>query len=137
MLTSFYLLVLGKLFLAVFLGGIIGLERHILAKKEAGTKTYALVTMGAALYTLLSMNAFGTEVDGSRIASGIVTGIGFLGAGMIITHGEKVEGLTTAAGLWVTAAIGMAVAAGWYAVAIITTLFMAISLALANKTTKI
>ena len=137
MITDFYLIVLGKLLLAVVLGGIIGLERHILAKKEAGTKTYALVTMGAALYTLLSMNAFGTAVDGSRIASGIVTGIGFLGAGMIITHGEKVEGLTTAAGLWVTAAIGMAVAAGWYAVAIITTLFMAISLALANKSTKI
>lgn len=136
MLTSFYVVVLGKLLLAVVLGGIIGLERRILAKKEAGTKTYALVTLGSALFTLLSMYGFGESVDGSRIASGIVTGIGFLGAGMIINHGEKVDGLTTAAGLWVAAALGMAVAVGWYAVAIIATLFIALSLAMANKATK-
>lgn len=136
MLTTFSVVVLGKLLLAVVLGGIIGLERRVLAKKEAGTKTYALVTLGSALFTLLSMHGFGASADGSRIASGIVTGIGFLGAGMIINHGEKVDGLTTAAGLWVTASLGMAVAVGWYSVAIIATLFITLSLALANKSTR-
>lgn len=110
-----------QLFLALLLGGIIGIEREILGK-AAGLRTYALVSMGAALFTIVSRLAFDpyigiTNFDPARIPAQIIVGIGFLGAGLIFHHGMKVEGLTTAAGLWVAAGIGMAAGTGLYFVA--------------------
>lgn len=117
--------VFGQLFLAIILGAIIGVERR-LAHKTAGMRTFSLVCMGAALFTIISVVSFEDfrnkpGFDPSRIASQIVVGIGFLGAGLIILKESKVKGLTTAAGLWVTAAIGMAVGYKLYAIAIFAT----------------
>src|SRR5207253_1246753 len=108
-----------RLFLAALLGSAVGLERE-LRDREAGLRTHLLVSLGSALFTVVSAYGFhdflvrgGTEVrtDPTRIAAQIVTGIGFLGAGAIIRQGLSVRGLTTAATLWVVAAIGMAVGA--------------------------
>src|SRR3989304_1086875 len=101
-----------QLTLAVLLGAAIGLERQ-LARKTAGMRTFALVSVGAALFSIISKYAFREfwglpGFDPSRIASQVVVGIGFLGAGLIILRQDKIQGLTTAAGLWVSAAIGMA-----------------------------
>jgi putative Mg2+ transporter-C (MgtC) family protein len=93
-----------KLILAVFLGGLIGIEREI-NHKPAGIRTHMLVCMGSCLFTLASLS-FGS--DPSRIAAGILTGIGFIGAGTIIAEGrDRVVGITTAASLWTTSAIGL------------------------------
>jgi putative Mg2+ transporter-C (MgtC) family protein len=115
-----------QLLVAVALGASIGAERR-LAQKTAGMRTFALVSMGAALFTIISVVAFPEYVgkpgfDPSRIASQIVVGIGFLGAGLIIFHESKIRGLTTAAGLWVSAAIGMAIGYKLYAIAIFATI---------------
>jgi putative Mg2+ transporter-C (MgtC) family protein len=113
------------------LGSIIGLEREF-REREAGLRTHLLVAVGSALFTIVS--AFGfhdvlssdpqvlVRLDPSRIAAQVVSGIGFLGAGAIIRRGVSVRGLTTAATLWVSAAIGMASGAGLYTVAILSTL---------------
>ncbi|MBI5222400.1 MAG: MgtC/SapB family protein [Candidatus Magasanikbacteria bacterium] len=107
-----YLIFAGQILLAVLLGGLIGVQR-VRSGKSAGPRTCALVASGAALYTLLSANAFGVAEPG-RVAAQIITGIGFLGAGVIIhKQGGVVEGLTTAAALWAVAAVGMAVGVGW------------------------
>lgn len=104
-------------FIALILGGILGFQREY-TKKPAGLRTYMLVSMGAALFTIISKTGFNEFLDAtfrydpSRIASNIVVGIGFLGAGVIIFQGRKVQGLTTAAGLWLAGAIGMAVGVG-------------------------
>ena len=122
--------------LAALLGGAIGFERE-LREREAGLRTHMLVSVGAALFTMVSAyawtdwefsNARGIVFDPTRIAAQIVTGIGFLGAGAIIRQGLSVRGLTTAATLWVVAAIGMATGAGYYAAAAITTVLVLISL---------
>ena len=111
-----------RLTLAAILGMAIGLEREHRGK-PAGLRTYTLVALGAALFTLMSYQSFSAGAfDPSRIASQVVVGIGFLGAGLIFLKGDQVQGLTTAAGLWVAAAIGMAVGFGFYAVAIYATL---------------
>lgn len=118
-----YLIFTGQILLAVLLGAVIGIqrERH---GKSAGPRTCALVASGAALYTLMSINAFGVD-DIGRVAAQIITGIGFLGAGVIIhKQGGVVEGLTTAAALWAVAAVGMAVGVGWLWQAIITAVIM-------------
>jgi putative Mg2+ transporter-C (MgtC) family protein len=119
--------VLVRLALAAALGGAIGFERE-LRDREAGFRTHILVAMGSALFTIVSAYAFrefvgnqGVSFDPSRIAAQIVTGIGFLGAGAIIRHGLSVRGLTTAATLWVVAAIGMASGAGYYSGAVLAT----------------
>ncbi len=121
--------ILLRLALAAGLAGAIGAERE-LREREAGFRTHMLVGVGAALFTLVSAYAwsdwaFSTEnglvFDPTRIAAQIVTGIGFLGAGAIIRQGLSVRGLTTAATLWVVAAIGMAAGAGYYSAAVITT----------------
>jgi len=118
-----------RLAVAVGLGMLIGLER-VLINKEAGMKTHALVSLGAALFIIVSeliaiQYGGGTGgVDPSRIASQIIVGIGFLGAGSIMLQGPHVLGLTTASGLWVTAGIGMASGFGFYNLAIIATLFV-------------
>ena len=118
-----------RLFVAAVLGGAIGVERE-LRDREAGIRTHLLVSLGSALFTIVSAYGFhaflesGANVvraDPTRIAAQIVTGIGFLGAGAIIREGLSVRGLTTAATLWVVAAIGMACGAGWYWAAVITT----------------
>lgn len=122
--------------LAALLGGAIGFERE-LREREAGLRTHLLVSVGAALFTLVSAYAWtdwrfsnesGLVFDPTRIAAQVVTGIGFLGAGAIIRQGLSVRGLTTAATLWVVAAIGMASGAGYYAAAAITTVLVLVSL---------
>lgn len=125
-----------RVVLAAVLGGAIGIEREI-REREAGLRTHMLVAIGSALFTLVSAFGFhdffvrgGNVVrsDPTRIAAQIVTGIGFLGAGAIIRQGLSVRGLTTAATLWVVAAIGLATGAGYYSGAVITTVVVLISL---------
>lgn len=99
---------------ALMLGGMLGWQRERWGK-WAGPRTYALVAGGSALFTILSLTAFGGDI--SHIASQIVVGIGFLGAGTILHKENRVEGLTTAAGLWMAAAIGMAVGVKYYILA--------------------
>ena len=117
-----------RLFLAVILGTCIGAER-ILVHKEAGMKTHALVSMGAAVFVIISeMMAIKYMTSGgfdpSRIASQIIVGIGFLGAGSIMFQNSQLRGLTTASGLWVTAGIGIASGFGLYSLAVIATVFV-------------
>lgn len=88
------------------LSGLIGFERQV-AQKAAGVRTHMLVGLGSALFTLIGAEAF-SGADPARLAAGVVSGIGFLGAGAIIRHGVSVRGLTTAAGLWTAAAVGLA-----------------------------
>ncbi len=111
--------------LAVLLGGVVGYQRQQRGK-AAGIRTHALVTLGSTLFTILSRFGFGFETgtDPSRVAAQIVVGIGFLGAGMILHQKDRVVGLTTAAGLWAAAALGMTIGVGWYRIAGIATLFM-------------
>ncbi len=111
-----------RLALALALGFSIGFERKM-RFKEAGIRTHTIVCMGSCLYMLISLFAF-NNADTSRVAAQIVSGIGFIGAGMIFYHKEVVHGLTTAAGIWATAAIGMTAGAGWYVVAIVATLLI-------------
>jgi putative Mg2+ transporter-C (MgtC) family protein len=122
--------------LAAVLGGLIGIERE-LREREAGLRTHLLVSLGSALFTIvgaygfhefLSSGATVVRADPTRIAAQIVTGIGFLGAGAIIRQGLSVRGLTTAATLWVVAAIGMASGAGYFSAAVITTALVLFSL---------
>ena len=100
------------------LGFAIGFERK-LRYKEAGIRTHAIVCVGAALIMVVSKYAFaGMDADASRVAAQIVSGVGFLGAGIIMLRGQKMHGLTTAAGIWATAGVGMAAGAGLYVVAV-------------------
>ena len=128
--------VIFRIALAAGLGGAIGLERE-LRDRDAGLRTHLLVSVGAALFTMVSAYAwtdwrFSTEeglvFDPTRIAAQIVTGIGFLGAGAIIRQGLSVKGLTTAATLWVVAAIGMAAGVGYYEAALVTTALVLLTL---------
>jgi putative Mg2+ transporter-C (MgtC) family protein len=133
-LTSAEILV--RLVVAGLLGGAIGAERE-LRDREAGFRTHLLVSLGAALFTLVSAYAWtdwgfsqssGLVFDPTRIAAQIVTGIGFLGAGAIIRQGLSIRGLTTAATLWIVAAIGMASGAGYYWAALVTTVLVLVTL---------
>ena len=114
-----------RLLLAGFLGGLIGLEREMRAK-GAGIRTHFIVALGSALFMIISMYAFeGTDkFDSSRVAAGVVSGIGFIGGGVIIFQRNVIRGITTAAGMWVAAAIGLACGAGpkMYPLAIAATL---------------
>ena len=125
-----------RLVVAAVLGGAVGLERE-LREREAGFRTHMLVSVGSALFTIVSAYGFREfltsgdnviRVDPTRISAQIVTGIGFLGAGAIIRQGLSVRGLTTAATLWLVAAIGLSSGAGYYSAAVITTLIALISL---------
>jgi putative Mg2+ transporter-C (MgtC) family protein len=121
---------IGRLFLACFLGGLVGLEREI-KRKAAGVRTNLLICMGSAFFTLLSMVLSGEgNPDKSRIASNIVQGIGFLGAGLIIHNRSRVSGLTSAACVFVVASIGMACGAGLYGAAAVGTVIVIVALVL-------
>ncbi|MDK1037889.1 MAG: MgtC/SapB family protein [Actinomycetota bacterium] len=111
-----------RVLIAAVLGVMLGLERQF-SNKDAGLRTYALVASGSALFTVLSIEGF-DAADTSRVAAQIVTGIGFLGAGLIFRRGVNVQGLTTAAGLWSVAAIGMAAGTGLWGLAIVVTVIV-------------
>jgi len=104
------------LLVAALLGFVIGFERK-LRYKEAGIRTHTIVTVGSALVMIISKYAFSSDYDTSRVAAQIVSGVGFLGAGMIVYRRSGVSGLTTAAGVWTTAGVGMACGARLYILA--------------------
>ncbi len=125
-----------RLVLAALLAGVIGIERE-LREQEAGLRTHMLVCVGATMFMLVGVyawsdiqlgNSIGVVVDPSRVASYVVSGIGFLGAGAIIKYGINVRGLTTAASLWVVAAIGVGVGVGMYSFSIATTALVLLAL---------
>ena len=121
-----------RLIVAAGLGALIGAEREIHGH-PAGIRTHMLVALGSGIFTVMSIHGFGQEADPSRIdptriAAQIVSGIGFLGAGAILKDGIVIRGLTTAASLWATAAVGMAAGAGEYIIAAVSTLVILVSL---------
>lgn len=117
-----------RIILAAVLGGAIGLEREI-REHTAGFRTHILVAVGAAAFTVASSYGLeDTDFDPNRISAGVVTGIGFLGAGAIVRYGASVRGLTTAASLWAVAAVGLLAAQGFYSAALLTTAVVIISL---------
>lgn len=126
---GYYLEVFLRLAVAVVLGGIIGVERTG-TKHDAGLRTHILVCLGAAGITLLSevllMDGYTTDV--SRLGAQVISGIGFLGAGCILVNGNKVRGLTTAAGLWTTACVGLATGMGYYFVSVTMTVFVLVAM---------
>ncbi len=120
-----------RLLLASLLGAIVGAERAWSGRPAAGVRTCLLIAAGSCVFTLMSTEmASGDAHDRTRIAAQIVTGIGFLGAGAILQRQDRILGLTTAASIWITAAIGMAVAAGEYAIGIGATIIAAIAVPL-------
>lgn len=117
-----------QLFLSIFLGALIGLEREY-KRKEAGLQTYSLVALGSCLFTIISLEMvdiftgkWGIEFDPTRVIQAVAIGIGFLGAGVIFRQPSGIVGLTTAAGLWIAAAIGVAVGIKMYYLAVFVTL---------------
>lgn len=130
MLTDKQIIV--RLVLSVILSGLIGLERQ-LHRRTAGLRTHILVSLGSCLIMLTSLYVFDiykdkVPLDPARIAAGVITGIGFLGAGTIIRERQGVKGLTTAASLWVVAGIGLAVGCGFYSAGIFTSILALIVL---------
>lgn len=122
-MIDFHWQMIARLLLAAAFGAIVGYEREHRGK-PAGVRTHGMVALGAALFTVVSLAGFGGVGDPSRIAAQVVTGIGFLGAGSILHLRRSVQGLTTAASLWVTAAIGVAVGVGMYVMSLETTLLV-------------
>lgn len=123
-----------RLAITLFLSGLVGIERQA-HRRTAGLRTHILVSLGSCLIMLTSLHVFDiyrdiADVDPTRIAAGVITGIGFLGAGTIIRYGEVVRGLTTAASLWVVAGIGLAVGCGFYSAAFVATLLTVVVLIL-------
>lgn len=115
-----------KLALSALLGGIIGTERAVLARQAAGTRTFSLVALGSCLFIVTSSyvsNAYlgMVNIQPTHVMAAVVTGIGFLGAGLIIFRGDTLHGVTTAAALWIVAALGVAVGFGLYAISLFTT----------------
>jgi putative Mg2+ transporter-C (MgtC) family protein len=126
-----------RLMIALVLGGVVGFERETHGK-EAGFRTYSLVSVGSALMMIVSIQMFeifkgAAVVDPSRIAAQVVTGIGFIGAGAIIRAPEKIRGLTTAAGIWTVSGIGLACGAGLYKPAVAATALALIVLVIFSK----
>jgi len=122
-----------RLLLASASGAAIGYQRKR-AGKPVGMRTYILITLGAALFTIVSVFGFAGAVDPSRVAAGVVVGIGFIGAGVIFrgSRNGEVTGLTTAASMWAAAAVGLAVGSGLYVISIVATLLIVISLMLSR-----
>ena len=122
-----------RLTVGLVLGAIIGFERE-LQRQPAGFRTHSLVSLGAALFTVVSAYGFtGDLVDPTRIAAQIVSGIGFIGAGTILQHRGHIRGLTTAASLWAVAAIGTAAGAGLFIVAVVGTLLILVVLSILDR----
>ena len=109
-----------RLLLAAGLGAAIGIEREI-RQKPAGLRTNILIALGSALFTMLSIDIGGVGSTPDRIAAQVVTGVGFLGGGAILRSGRNIHGMTTAATIWVNAAVGVAAGAGYFAMAIVGT----------------
>lgn len=142
-LVSLHIDFIIRIGVAGLLGAIIGMEREI-RSKEAGLKTHFLVAVGSALIMVVSKYAFSDIVfedhmslDPSRIAAQVVSGVGFLGAGTIIIQKQAVKGLTTAAGLWATAGIGLAIGAGMYVVGVGATILVLIGLEIVSRIFKV
>jgi putative Mg2+ transporter-C (MgtC) family protein len=130
LLAELQLRIFFQLILAILLGGLIGLEREF-KRREAGLRTYALVSLGSALFAIVGLEVFrnfegieGVSIDPTRVVQAVAIGIGFIGAGIIIYRHFHVEGLTTAAGLWTAGAIGLAVGFQFYLSAIFATLLV-------------
>lgn len=116
-----------KIFLAMLLGGLMGTERSVIAHQPAGTRTFGLVALGSCLFVVIANYVQGSYVgvisfDPLRIAAAVITGIGFIGGGLIVMRGDVLHGSTTAAGLWVACGVGVAIAYGMYLTAVFTTL---------------
>lgn len=126
MISNFELVI--RLIVSAVLGGFIGIEREV-SNRPAGLRTHILVSVGSTLIMLVSIYGF-DDGDPARLASQVVSGIGFLGAGTIIRTGNDVRGLTTAASLWVCAGIGLAIGAGYYLGGVITVVIILVSLIL-------
>jgi len=125
MFSQIELELFGKVLLAGLLGFVVGLERELMGS-PAGDRTFSLVAIGSALFTALSFDVFG-QISGDapgRVAANVLTGVGFLGGGMILKEGGTVRGLTTAAGIWAVAAVGMAVATDRYLLAVLVTVLI-------------
>ena len=122
---SFPLQLVIRLLAAVLLGALIGYERELRAK-NAGVRTHIMVALGAALFMVISQYGFpdADKFDAARVAAGVVTGIGFIGGGIIMKRKHDVSGLTTAASLWVTGAVGLSAGCGMFEVAIVTTVLV-------------
>ena len=119
-----------RMLIACLCGACIGLERSK-RQKDAGVRTHIIVSLGSALMMLVSKYGFfdilqynGLSADASRVAANVITGVGFLGAGMIFIRNASIKGLTTAAGIWTTSGVGMAIGAGMYTVGIFATVLM-------------
>lgn len=123
MFTTIDWAVIMQLFLALIAGAIIGAEREY-RTKSAGLRTIALICFGSAVFTLLSLR-LGSPINQDRFAANIITGIGFLGAGVIFKEENRVTGLTTAAIIWVSAAIGVSIGAGYYTIALVGVIIVA------------
>ena len=127
---------ISRLVVAGVLGGLIGLEREFRAK-EAGVRTHFIVALGSALFMIISQYAFGDQQhDAARVAAQVVSGIGFIGAGVIIFQKNSIRGITTAAGLWVAAAIGLACGSGMYVLATAASILTILVLELMNLVNK-
>jgi len=125
-----------RIILAAIVGGIVGLEREVRGR-SAGFRTHMLVSVGSALFmatSLMVSTQYGHlgEIDPSRIAAGVVTGVGFLGAGAVIRFKSSVQGLTTAASIWAVSAIGLSLGAGLYLVGVMTTVIVIVVLFLSK-----
>jgi len=132
-----------RLLISATLGGLIGIEREW-SNHAAGLRTHILVCLGSTTIMLLSMYGFSqfvneanVRMDPARLAAQVISGIGFLGAGAIMRNGSEIKGLTTAASIWVVAAIGLCVGAGFHVAAVVCTIFVLISLYLLNKLEKV
>lgn len=123
--------VLARLLTAVALGALVGFEREV-RQKPAGLRTHMMVALGSAAFTVATLG-IDTGTDPSRIVQGIATGIGFLGAGSIMQRNGNIEGLTTAAGIWVVGAVGVSCGIGEYATGIVTAVVSALTLSLVGK----
>lgn len=118
---------MGRLVIAAALGALVGYERERVGK-PAGVRTHGMVALGAALFTVVSLYGFGGVGDPGRVAAQVVTGVGFLGAGAILHESGGIQGLTTAATVWATAAIGLAVGVGMFVMSLETTVLMVVFL---------
>lgn len=132
-----YELITLRLVIAIICGGIIGLEREY-QNQPAGLRTHILLVLGSALVTIISIDLQNIDPnliggDNMRLTAGIITGIGFLGGGAILRYGSNIKGLTTAASMWTMAVVGIAVGAGLYFPAIITTIIVLLVLLVLNK----